>query len=126
MLAGLDGKELRTARPAGGTACVLLSGGETTVTLPVGSAGRGGRNTEFLLALALALGEGIGGGRTIHALAADTDGIDGSGTERRRDHFPDTLQRARAAGIDPGPCSTVTMPGVSLPRSVIWSRPARR
>lgn len=52
--------------------CVLLSGGETTVT--VRGKGRGGRNCEFALALALALG-GLGG---VYALAADTDGIDGS------------------------------------------------
>lgn len=75
---------------------VLLSGGETTVTL--GSArGRGGRNTEFLLGLALAV-EGVGG---LHALAADTDGIDG--TEDNAGAFCDsgTLARVRAAGADP-------------------------
>jgi len=53
---------------------VLLSGGETTVTIPPGSTGRGGRNSEFLLSFAL----GIDGLDAIHALAADTDGIDGS------------------------------------------------
>src|SRR5690606_36766674 len=52
--------------------CVLLSGGETTVTVRGG--GRGGRNAEFLLALALALDAEPG----VYALAADTDGIDGS------------------------------------------------
>ena len=51
--------------------CLLLSGGETGVT--VRGKGRGGRNVEFLLALAVALG----GDRRMHALAADTDGIDG-------------------------------------------------
>ena len=53
--------------------CIILSGGETTVTIR-GEGGRGGRNSEFLLGLALAL-KGAPG---IHALAADTDGIDGS------------------------------------------------
>jgi hydroxypyruvate reductase len=51
--------------------CVLLSGGETTVTVRGG--GRGGRNVEFLLALAI----GLDGRAGIHALAADTDGVDG-------------------------------------------------
>jgi hydroxypyruvate reductase len=75
--------------------CVLLSGGETTVTLK--GAGRGGRNTEFLLGLALAL-DGMPG---IHALAADTDGIDGSEENAGAYVGPDTLARARKLGIDP-------------------------
>lgn len=74
--------------------CVLLSGGETTVTLQ--GDGRGGRNTEFLLSLALAL-DGAPG---IHALAADTDGIDGSEDNAGAFITPDTLVRARAAGLD--------------------------
>lgn len=74
--------------------CVLLSGGETTVTLHGG--GRGGRNTEFLLALSLALG-GVPG---IHALAADTDGIDGSEDNAGGFVTPDTLARACAVGIN--------------------------
>jgi hydroxypyruvate reductase len=74
--------------------CVLLSGGETTVTLRGG--GRGGRNTEFLLGLALAL-DGAPG---IHALAADSDGIDGSEDNAGAFVTPDTLARARAAGLD--------------------------
>jgi glycerate 2-kinase len=76
---------------------VLLSGGETTVT--VRGTGRGGRNTEYLLALALAL-ETIGPGPGIFALAADTDGIDG--TEDNAGAFlrPDTFRRAAAAGLD--------------------------
>lgn len=75
--------------------CVLLSGGETTVTLR-GASGRGGRNSEFLLGLALALGGAPG----IHALAADSDGIDG--TEENAGAFvaPDTPVRARALGLD--------------------------
>jgi glycerate 2-kinase len=78
---------------------VILSGGETTVT--VRGRGRGGRNTEYLLALALALGAGETEGPRIFALAADTDGIDG--TEKNAGAFllPDSLARAAAAGIDP-------------------------
>ncbi len=75
--------------------CVLLSGGETTVT--VRGKGKGGRNAEFLLAFALAI-EGIDG---ISAIAADTDGIDGS--EDNAGAFADgtSAMRMRAAGIDP-------------------------
>jgi len=74
---------------------VLLSGGETTVTLR--GKGRGGRNGEFLLALAIA----IDGAEGISALAADTDGIDGS--EDNAGAFVDggTATRLRHAGIDP-------------------------
>jgi hydroxypyruvate reductase len=74
--------------------CVLLSGGETTVTLR--GTGRGGRNTEFLLGLALALE----GAPQIHALAADTDGIDGSEDNAGAFVAPDTLVRGRAKGLD--------------------------
>ncbi|QDZ12520.1 glycerate kinase type-2 family protein [Devosia ginsengisoli] len=75
---------------------VLLSGGETTVTLR-GKGGRGGRNAEFLLALAIAI-DGVDG---ISALAADTDGIDGS--EDNAGAFVDdtTATRLRQAGVDP-------------------------
>jgi hydroxypyruvate reductase len=75
--------------------CVLLSGGETTVTLK--GEGRGGRNTELLLGVALAL-DGAPG---IHALAADTDGIDGSEDNAGAFVGPDTLGRAHALGVDP-------------------------
>jgi hydroxypyruvate reductase len=68
--------------------CVLLSGGETSVTLR--GKGRGGRNTEFLLALAIAL-DGAPG---IHALACDTDGIDGSEDNAGALIGPDTLKRS--------------------------------
>jgi glycerate 2-kinase len=74
--------------------CVLLSGGETTVT--VRGTGRGGRNTEFLLALAIAL-DGHAG---IHALAADTDGIDGTEDNAGALIGPDTMARATAYGFD--------------------------
>jgi hydroxypyruvate reductase len=73
---------------------VLLSGGETTVT--VRGKGRGGRNTEFLLALAVAL-DGAPG---ISALAADTDGVDGTESNAGAVLVPDSLARAMAIGID--------------------------
>jgi len=75
--------------------CVLLSGGETTVT--VRGRGRGGRNVEFLLALATALRGQPG----VHAIAADTDGIDGAGPAAGAVLSPDTLTRALQAGLDP-------------------------
>jgi hydroxypyruvate reductase len=75
---------------------LLLSGGETTVSLSDTSPGRGGRNTEFLLSLALAL-DGAPG---IWALAADTDGIDGTEDAAGAIIGPDTLARAQAIGLD--------------------------
>jgi len=74
----------------------LISGGECTVTLR-GEGGRGGRCSEFLLALGIEL-EGVDG---IHAIAADTDGIDGSEDNAGAFLTPDTIARARAAGIGP-------------------------
>ncbi|RZT29609.1 glycerate kinase type-2 family protein [Cupriavidus agavae] len=73
--------------------CVILSGGETTVT--VRGDGRGGRNAEFLLALAVAL-DGLPG---VHAIAGDTDGIDGSEDNAGALLAPDTLTRAAAHGV---------------------------
>jgi glycerate 2-kinase len=75
--------------------CVLLSGGETTVT--VRGNGRGGRNVEFLLSLAVAL-DGLAG---VHAIAGDTDGVDGAEEIAGAHVTPDTLARAWAAGINP-------------------------
>lgn len=76
---------------------VLLSGGETTVTLTGHEAGRGGRNTEFALAFALAM-QGRG---EAWILAADTDGEDGaSGGGAGAIATPDTLVRAAAQGLD--------------------------
>jgi hydroxypyruvate reductase len=72
----------------------LISGGECTVTLPPGSRGRGGRCSEFLLSLAVEL-DGMPG---VHALAADTDGIDGSEDNAGAWLGPDTAARAGAAG----------------------------
>lgn len=78
--------------------CVLLSGGETTVTVDGGKAGRGGRNTEFLLGLIDALAGRVG----VWAMAADTDGEDGSNLGAAGAIAgPDTLDRARHAGLDP-------------------------
>ncbi len=77
--------------------CVLLSGGETTVTIGQGPAGRGGRNTAFLLGLAVAL-RGASG---IWALAGDTDGIDGTEDAAGAIVTPSTLTRARGMGLDP-------------------------
>jgi len=77
------------------TPCVLLSGGETTVT--VRGAGRGGRNVEYLLSLALSLG----GHARIHALAGDTDGVDGREEIAGAYLAPDSLARAWALGIKP-------------------------
>jgi hydroxypyruvate reductase len=74
--------------------CVILSGGETSVT--VRGRGRGGRNVEFLLALALAL-QGQG---SVHALACDTDGIDGTEDNAGALIDPGTLARAAEAGLD--------------------------
>ena len=76
---------------------LLLSGGETTVTIGSGPYGKGGRNTEFLLALAIALG----GRQNMWAVAGDTDGIDGSDDAAGAIVTPDTLARAQAAGLDP-------------------------
>ena len=73
--------------------CVIISGGETTVT--VRGSGRGGRNAEFLLSLAVALE----GHKDIHAVACDTDGIDGSEDNAGALYGPDSLQRAEGKDI---------------------------
>jgi len=75
--------------------CVLLSGGETTVT--VTGQGRGGRNVEFLLSLGIAL-NGMAG---VHALAGDTDGVDGAEEIAGAYLGPDSLERAWALGRKP-------------------------
>ena len=76
---------------------VLLSGGETTVT--VHGQGRGGRNSEFLLALAAALAKDPGGPERIAALACDTDGIDGTEDNAGAIVYPNTIIRAASSGI---------------------------
>ena len=92
--AGVALSAVRHGEPAAAP-CVLISGGETTVT--VRGRGRGGRNAEFLLSLALAL-DGQAG---VSALAADTDGIDGTEDNAGAYLAPDTLSRARALSLDP-------------------------
>jgi glycerate 2-kinase len=83
--------------------CVILSGGETTVTVKAKgqnadeAPGRGGRATEFLLGCAIALQ----GEQTVHVLAADTDGIDGVEDNAGAIVTPDTLARAQALGLKP-------------------------
>ncbi len=93
VMAGIARHCARHGQPAP-VPCVLISGGETTVT--VRGAGRGGRNAEFLLALAVALNRHGG----IHALACDTDGIDGTEDNAGALLSPDTLVRAVDLGLD--------------------------
>ena len=93
VMAGIAQQVRKHAQPAM-PPCVLLSGGETTVT--VKGKGRGGRNAEFLLSLAVQLA----GAENIYALAADTDGIDGSEDNAGAIVTPDTLDRAVALGMN--------------------------
>jgi len=93
-MAGIARQVARHGQPLA-PPCVLLSGGETTVT--VRGNGRGGRNVEFLLALAIALD----GEANVHALAGDTDGVDGQEELAGAIVTPDTLRRAWAAGLRP-------------------------
>ena len=86
---------LALARNDGADPVALISGGETTVT--VRGSGRGGRNAEFLLALAIALD----GDERVHAIACDTDGIDGSEDNAGAYVGPGTLKCARGLGLDP-------------------------
>jgi len=79
-----------------GEPTVILSGGEVTAAVR-GHAGIGGPNTEFLLTLAIELAGAAG----IHAIACDTDGYDGVGTNAGALCGPDTLQRAKEIGFDP-------------------------
>jgi len=96
LMAGIARSVLVHGEPLAPPA-VLLSGGETTVTLGSAPAGHGGRNTEFLLALAVAL-DGAAG---IWAMAGDTDGVDGMDEVAGAILAPDTLARVRALGLDP-------------------------
>lgn len=93
VMAGVAAGAIRHGHPAP-PPCVLLSGGETTVTVRGG--GRGGRNVEFLLGLTVAL-DGLPG---VWALAADTDGVDGAEEVAGAVCRPDSLTRARALGLD--------------------------
>lgn len=94
VLAGIARHAARQGQPAA-RPCVLLSGGETTVTLSQGLSGRGGRNVECLLAAAIAL-QGEAG---VWALAGDTDGVDGAEEVAGALIGPDTLNRATALGL---------------------------
>ena len=95
VMAGIAKAVKQHGQPLGAPA-LLLSGGETTVTVRQGQAGKGGRNTEFLLSLACAL-QGENG---IWALAGDSDGIDGTEDAAGAMVFPDTLARGRMSGLD--------------------------
>jgi glycerate 2-kinase len=88
-------RQAREIAAKGGKPTVVLSGGETTVT--VRGKGRGGRNVEYLLAEAIA----AAGAPGIWGLAADTDGVDGAEDIAGGLFAPDTLARARAKGRDP-------------------------
>ena len=94
VMAGIALQVARRGQPIE-AACILLSGGETTVT--VRGHGRGGRNVEFLLSLAVAL-DGCPG---IHAIAGDTDGVDGMEDIAGAYLTPDSLARAWTKGIKP-------------------------
>ena len=93
VMAGIARQVRRFGQPLAAP-CVLISGGETTVT--VRGSGVGGRNVEFLLALAIKLQ----GAANIYAIAADTDGIDGGREVAGAVITPDTLVRARALSLD--------------------------
>lgn len=94
VMAGIGRQVARHGQPAS-PPVVLISGGETTVT--VRGRGRGGRNVEFLLGLAVAL-DGL---PETFAIAGDTDGVDGGEEVAGALVTPDTLARAREAGLDP-------------------------
>lgn len=90
-------KRLADERGENAPPMLIVSGGETTVTVTGTGGGRGGRNSEYLLSLALELE----GDPRIHALACDTDGIDGSEDNAGAIIDPETLERARLTGTDP-------------------------
>ena len=93
VMAGIARQVAVHGQPAAAP-CVLISGGETTVT--VGGAGRGGRNVEFLLSLAVELD----GRPRIFAIAGDTDGVDGAEEVAGAIVTPDSLERARQLGLN--------------------------
>jgi len=91
-------KQIRQHQHPWKTPVALISGGETTVTIgKTGRPGRGGRNTEFLLALAIELA----GKANIHALACDTDGVDGTENNAGAIIAPHSLQRASQRDLNP-------------------------
>ena len=95
----------------GSPPCLLLSGGETTVTVTGG--GRGGRNVEYLLGLAL----GLDGAEAVSAMAADTDGIDGTEDNAGAFVLPETLASLRPPASTPTRRSPPTTPTASSPPS---------
>lgn len=97
VMAGIARQVARFGQPFSAP-CVLLSGGETTVTIR--GNGRGGRNVEFLLSL----GVSLDGHPGIHAIACDTDGVDGQQEIAGACLAPDTLERAWGQGIRPREC----------------------
>jgi glycerate 2-kinase len=94
VMAAVARQVARRGQPAN-PPCVLISGGETTVT--VRGRGRGGRNVEFLLSLAIE----IDGLANVFAIAGDTDGVDGGEEVAGAVVEPDTLRRAAAMGMHP-------------------------
>jgi glycerate 2-kinase len=94
VMAGIAKSVLQHGQPVA-PPCVLLSGGETTVT--VRGSGRGGRNVEFLLSLVVALGDQP----RVWAIAGDTDGVDGAEEVAGAFVTPNTIARAWAKGINP-------------------------
>ena len=90
-------REVRSRNRPFGAPVLILSGGETTVTIGKESPGKGGRNSEFLLSFAIA----IDGLTDMHALAADTDGRDGSEHNAGAFADGDSVARMRAAGENP-------------------------
>jgi hydroxypyruvate reductase len=99
LMAGIATSAKRNGQPIKGPA-LLLSGGETTVTMGKEFRGRGGRNTEFLLSLAIEL-KGADG---IWAVAGDTDGIDGSEDAAGAFVKPTTIHQMKESGMDPRKC----------------------
>lgn len=95
VMAGIA-KSVRSHGYPGAAPALLLSGGETTVTLRGGIAGRGGRNTEFLLSFALAMGGAAG----VWALAGDSDGIDGTEDSAGAVVTPTTIERGQSLGLN--------------------------
>ncbi|WP_336748718.1 glycerate kinase [Pantoea vagans] len=95
VMAGIARSVKQHGQPVRGPA-LLLSGGETTVRVSQGQAGKGGRNTEFLLSLACALQ----GQEGIWAIAGDSDGIDGTEDAAGAMVFPDTLTRGKLSGLN--------------------------
>ena len=94
VMAGIA-RSVATHQVPAAAPCVLLSGGETTVTLH--GSGRGGRNTEFLLALLIGAGDLPG----VSAIACDTDGIDGVEDNAGAWIDAKTMARATERGLDP-------------------------